>query len=51
VYTSLGPWCNRPGLLAYLILRTHEERRQAMDKAKGKGKEAYGAPTGDEALK
>jgi uncharacterized protein YjbJ (UPF0337 family) len=45
-----GPGCNLLALLAYLILRTPEERRQ-MDKAKGKAKEAYGALTGDEALK
>jgi uncharacterized protein YjbJ (UPF0337 family) len=46
-----GPGCNLPGLLAYLILRTHEEERRQMDKAVGKAKEAYGAITGDEELK
>ncbi len=47
---SEGAECNRPALLACLILRTHQKRRQ-IDKAKGKAKEAYGALTGDEALK
>ncbi len=40
---SEGPECNLPGLLAYLMLRTHEERRQ-MDRAVGKAKEARGPP-------
>jgi uncharacterized protein YjbJ (UPF0337 family) len=49
---SGDPGCNLLRLLAYLILRIHEERsQQEMDKAKGKAKEAYGALTGDEALK
>jgi uncharacterized protein YjbJ (UPF0337 family) len=49
---SEGPRCNLPRLLAYLILRTREERRRReMEKAKGKAKEAFVALTGDEALK
>ena len=51
---SEGLGCNLLRLLAYLILRTREEERrqqEEVDKAMGKAKEAFGAITGDEALK
>jgi uncharacterized protein YjbJ (UPF0337 family) len=51
---SEGLGCNLLRLLAYLILRTREEERrqqEVVDKAMGKAKEAFGAITGDEALK